>query len=133
MNVVKIIADAEGHSHFADEDWSLREGEFTPPSPAGYLVTDTMAAAGVLMMHHPAGYRDAWHTAPIPVLGTVLRGDIRILTSDGDERCPGPGNQFIAADTTGRGHKMVPIDEQAYDLCLVLIDDAVQADAGTDR
>jgi len=33
------------------------EGDFSPPSPAGYSVSEPDAATDVLMMRHPAGYR----------------------------------------------------------------------------
>ena len=53
MKFVKICSRANGGSHFSDEFWTLSEGDFTPPSPKGYSVTETMDATGVLMMHHP--------------------------------------------------------------------------------
>ena len=83
-----------------------------------------MSATGVLMMHHPEGYRDEWHCAPRPVLGTVLSGTIRIETSDGDTRVLSPGAQFVAADLHGDGHKIEEISLKPYDLALVLLDHA---------
>ncbi len=123
MNYVRIYADAAGESHLAEESWPLRPGDFTPPSPAGYLVTDLMPGEGVLMMHHPAGYEDAWHTAPAPVLGVVVRGRMRIIASDGDSRVLEPGTCFLAVDRTGRGHRMEEIDGEAYDLALMVLRD----------
>lgn len=122
MNFVKIYTGADGNSRFADDVWTVFEGDFTPPSPAGYSVTDTMPATGVLMMHHPAGYVDEWHCAPRPVLGTVLNGSVRILTGDGDERTLSPGDQFLAVDLTGTGHKMEETKGGPYDLALILLD-----------
>ena len=122
MKCIKICGSAEGTSYFAEGRWSLHEESVTPPSPAGYLVTKPLANKGVLMMHHPAGYRDDWHKAPAPVLGTVLRGNVRISTSDGDSRLLRPGAQFLAADLTGAGHKMEAVDGSAYDLALVVLD-----------
>lgn len=122
MKFVKICSSANGGSYFSDERWTLSEGDFTPPSPTGYSVTETMGATGVLMMHHPSGYRDEWHCAPVPVLGTVLRGLVRIETSDGDTRLLSPSDQFLAADLNGSGHRMEEANGQAYDLALVLLD-----------
>lgn len=124
MNYLRIRAGADGVSHLVDEAWPTHDGAFTPPSPAGYLVSETLRTNGVLMMHHPAGYRDEWHRAPAPVLGTVLRGRVRVQTSDGDERLLGPGDQFLAADLTGTGHKMEAADGGPYDLALVVLDAA---------
>lgn len=122
MRHVQIRTGENGGSCFVDADWPLAEADVTPPSPAGYSVTDTLGATGVLMMHHPAGYRDEWHCAPVPVLGTVLTGRVRIETSDGDERVLSPGDQFVAADLNGAGHKMEEVDGGVYDLALVLLD-----------
>lgn len=122
MKYVAICTGSDGGSFLADETWPTRDGDFTPPSPAGYRITDTIGATGVLMMHHPAGYRDEWHCAPAPVLGTVLTGSVRIQTSDGDARVLSAGDQFVAADLTGKGHKMEEVDGAPYDLALVLLD-----------
>ncbi len=123
IKYIKICAGDDGVSYFSDEKWPLVEGAFTPPSPAGYFVSDALSAQETLMMHHPDGYLDEWHRAPAPVLGTVLRGDIIISTSDGDSRRLSPGDQFVAADLTGDGHKMEGVNAQAYDLVLVVLDD----------
>ncbi|WP_371226930.1 hypothetical protein [Roseovarius sp. 2305UL8-3] len=121
MKYIKICASEDGGSYFTEECWPLTESDFTPPSPAGYGITEKMGATDVLMMHHPAGYRDEWHCAPAPVLGTVLRGSVRIETSDGDTRILSPGDQFVAADLSGIGHKMEDVDGGAYDLALVVL------------
>lgn len=122
MNYVLIHTDAEGTTHLAKEAWTTHEADFTPPSPSGYEITDTINAKGIVMMHHPAGYRDEWHCAPSPVLGTVLSGTIRIDTSDGDCCLLKPGDQFVAADLVGDGHKIEEASLQPYDLALVLLE-----------
>lgn len=124
MRYVEISTDDDGVSHLVDRSWPLFDGDFTPPSPAGYRVSDTVRASGMLMMHHPAGYRDEWHCAPQPVLGTVLSGSVLIQTSDGARRLLSPGEQFLATDLTGDGHKMEEANGAAYDLALVLLHDS---------
>ncbi|ASM75458.1 cupin (plasmid) [Pseudosulfitobacter pseudonitzschiae] len=121
MKFLRIRATDDGKSYFDDDTWPVFDGDFTPPSPAGYSVTETMGASGVLMMHHPAGYRDEWHCAPVPVLGTVLTGSVRIETSDGDTRLLSPGDQFVAMDLSGAGHRMEETNGAAYDFALVLL------------
>ncbi|WP_211198729.1 cupin domain-containing protein [Ruegeria haliotis] len=121
MKVIRINQDDNFGSRFSDHDWSLEEGSFTLPSPAGYATTPQMKAEGVLMMHHPAGYIDDWHTAPEIVLGTVLRGAVRIQTSDMDTRVLQAGDQFLACDLIGKGHRMFEVNDGPYDLALVVL------------
>lgn len=121
MKVIRIDHDRHGGSHLSDHVWTLDEGNFTPPSPAGYFTTVQMPATSVLMMHHPAGYEDDSHTAPAPVLGTVLTGKVCNQTSDMKTRIPHSGDQFLACDLTGKGHRMSEITNCAYDLALVIL------------
>lgn len=123
MKYLVIFADAAGESHLKEADWPLRPGSFTPPSPAGYFVTETMPAQAALMMHHPDGYEDAWHRAPERVLGVVLQGRMRVVASDGDSRVLEPGSCFLAADRTGKGHRMEEVDGKSYDLALIVLHD----------
>lgn len=124
MTYLQICAAADGESYLQDQTWPMSEGDFTPPSPAGYSISETYGAHGVLMMHHPAGYVDEWHCAPKPVLGAVLRGHVRIQTSDGDVRILPPGAQFVATDLHGKGHKIEESNGQPYDLSLILLEKA---------
>ncbi len=128
MKIIRINHDAQGGSYFSDCTWTLGEGSFTPPSPAGYFTTPQIAACCALMMHHPAGYVDKWHIAPAPVLGTVLCGEIAIQTSDMDTRTLLPGDQFLACDLKGKGHRMSEANDGPYDLALVVL--ASHPDAG---
>ncbi len=121
MNYVQICATSDGNSRLVDGTWSLFEGDFTPPSPSGYSVTETFPASGILMMHHPAGYKDEWHCAPVPVLGLVLCGKIRIDTSDGDIRVLSPGDRFVATDLKGAGHRMEEVNGEAFDVALCML------------
>jgi len=123
LKYLKISTDPAGETRLAEEAWSLEPGDFTPPSPGGYFVTGTLPADGALMMHHPAGYEDDWHCAPARVLGIVLRGRLRIVASDGDSRVLEPGDCFLAADTSGKGHRMEEVDGGVYDLALVVLRD----------
>ena len=119
MQYLRIHSDADGQSHISEHEWDTHEEDFSPPSPGGYFVTDRMPAAGVTMMHHPAGYEDAWHPVPARVLVTVLKGQIRLQTSDGDSRIVAPGAQLLFEDTTGEGHQLDEVTRQAYDFAIV--------------
>lgn len=121
MKIIRIDSDLHGGSHFSDHEWKLEMGSFTPPSPSGYLTTPQMLTDGVLMMHHPAGYKDDWHTAPAPVLGTVLLGKVCIQTSDMETRILSTGDQFLACDLCGKGHRMSEVNDGPYDFALVVL------------
>lgn len=121
MKIICIDQDEKGGSRFSDHAWVLEEDSFTPPSPSGYRISPTLDAESILMMHHPAGYVDAWHTAPAVVLGTVLRGTVRIETSNLDTRILQVGDQFLACDLQGKGHRMFEVNGGPYDLALVVL------------
>lgn len=123
LSYLRIYNDADGESHFDDGQWPMHDGDFTPPSPSGYLVSEVADAQGWIFMHHPAGYRDAWHTAPTRVMVIALEGSARIQTSDGAERITQPGDRVLVEDTRGRGHKIEGVDGQAYSLTLILLGD----------
>ncbi|WP_377192992.1 hypothetical protein [Ruegeria meonggei] len=129
MKITIIDQDDNGGSWFADRVWTLQDGSFTPPSPTGYLTTPQIDASGILMMHHPPGYIDDWHTAPAVVLGTILRGEVRIQTSDMDTRVLHVGDQFLACDLEGKGRRMSEISGGHYDLALVILNSAPSASA----
>ena len=119
MRYLRIYSDAEGQSHVSEHEWEMHEEDFSPPSPAGYFVSDMMPASGVTIMHHPAGYKDVWHPVPARVLVTILKGRIRLQTSDGDSRTVEPGAQIIFEDTNGKGHQLNEVDRQEYDFAIV--------------
>lgn len=130
MKLTRIDHTPLGGSRFSDCDWQLHEGSFTPPSPAGYQTSQILPANGVMVMHHPAGYKDDWHTAPSPVLGTVLRGHVCIQTDDMDTRMLRPGDQFLACDLVGKGHRMSEVNEGPYDLILVVLNAIPPTESG---
>ena len=121
MNLVRIDNNETGETFLSDHEWELEAGSFTPPSPAGYFTTSQMPSDCILMMHHPVGYEDDWHIAPAPVLGTVLTGQVRIQTSDMDTRTLQSGDQFLACDLMGKGHRMSEVNNGSYNLALVVL------------
>ena len=119
MRYLRIYSDPDGQSHISEHEWDTHEEDFSPPSPAGYFVTDMMPASGVTIIHHPAGYEDAWHPVPARVFVTILKGKVRLETSDGDSRIVKPGAQLIFEDTTGEGHQLDEVNRQEYDFAIV--------------
>ena len=119
MRYLRIYSDEEGQSHISEHDWEMHEEDFSPPSPGGYFVTDLMPASGVTIMRNPAGIKDVWHPIPARSLVTVLKGKIRLQTSDGDSRIVEPGDQVLFEDTTGEGHQLDEVDRQEYNFAIV--------------
>ena len=80
---------ADGHSHFEEievEIEKLQPGE------------------GIVFRHAPAGDLHDWHRAPRRQYVINLSGQSEVEISDGTKRHFGPGDIFLADDTTGRGH-----------------------------
>ncbi len=78
-----------------------------------------MPASGVTIMRNPAGIKDVWHPIPARSLVTVLKGKIRLQTSDGDSRIVEPGDLILFEDTTGEGHQLDEVDRQEYNFAIV--------------
>ena len=121
MKLLRIYTDTAGQSHCDEIDWSLTETELFPPSPAGYLVGEGLAAKEVRLVRTPAGYRDEWHTVPDRVLAVLLSGRLRVETGNGDSHILEAGQSFLFQDNQGRGHRMAELEGQAYDLALVML------------
>lgn len=121
MKLLRIYTDSAGQSHFDEIDWSLTETELFPPSPAGYLVSEAMAAKEVRLVRTPAGYRDEWHTVPNRVSAVLLSGRLRIEAGDGDSRVVEAGQSYLCEDNQGCGHRMAELEGQAYDLAPVML------------
>ncbi len=119
MRYLRVYSDEEGHSHFSEHDWDMHEEDFSPPSPAGYTVTELMPASGVTIMHNPAGIEDEWHPVPARSLVAVLKGKIRFQTSDGDSRIVEPGDLILFEDTIGQGHREDEVDGQEFNFAIV--------------
>ena len=119
MRYLRVYCDAENQSHISEHEWDMHEEDFSPPSPGGYFVTDLLPASGVTLMHNPAGYEDEWHPAPFRVLVTVLKGRIRLQTTDGDSRIVEPGAQLVFEDTTGKGHRLDEVNRREYNFAII--------------
>ena len=119
MKYLRVYNDEKGQSHIGECDWEMHQENLSPPSTAGYSVTKMMPARGVAIMHNPAGVEDEWHPIPARSLVTVLKGKIRLQTSDGDSRVVQPGDLILFEDTTGIGHLLNGVDQQESDFAII--------------
>jgi hypothetical protein len=100
---VRLYADGDGQSHFADEEMELRPVNFAPPAPplnlSAFIATKQMA-----FVTAPAGWFGDWHPAPHRQFFFYLAGEVEVRASDGEVRRLGPGDTWLVEDTTGKGH-----------------------------
>jgi quercetin dioxygenase-like cupin family protein len=99
----RIYPDAEGNSHFSDEEMPFKLVDFAPPSP-GISVSDPTRAESVCVISSPAGWYGDWHPAPRRQRMFCLAGELEVQVSDGEIRRFEAGTVVQVEDTTGRGH-----------------------------
>lgn len=100
---VRLYADADGESHFSDEEMELKSVNFAPPAPPVNISAFTPAKHFVLL-HVPAGWFGDWHPTPYRQFFFILVGKVEVRVSDGEVRHFGPGSILFVEDTTGKGH-----------------------------
>jgi hypothetical protein len=100
---VRLYADRDGQSHFADEEMKLRPVNFAPPAQSLNLSAFTPTTQMALLVT-PAGWFGDWHPAPHRQFFFRLAGEVEIQASDGEVRRLGPGSILLVEDTTGKGH-----------------------------
>lgn len=100
MILTSIYSDEQGVSHFRDTELAVKGNDYK----AHFMVTETIKASGVFF-HDSAGVENVdWHPAPRSQIICVLTGRLEIEVGDGEIRTFLPGQLFVAADTTGKGH-----------------------------
>jgi hypothetical protein len=100
---VRLYADADGESHFSDEEMELRSVNFAPPAPpldvSAYTPTKQFA-----ILFGPRGWVGDWHPAPTRQFMIWLSGETDIEVSDGEVRRFKPGSLLLMENTIGKGH-----------------------------
>ncbi len=100
----RIYTDADGESHFSDENMAFQLIDYAPPAPP-ISVTEAMAAENVSFISSPAGWYGDFHPAPQRQYVFVLIGELGVEVSDGEKRKFGPGSFVLVQDTWGKGHR----------------------------
>ncbi len=114
MSYVRIYTGADGLSHFEEVEVGLQE------RGGGTLLSEAMAASGVVFRRNTADYDLDWHPAPRRQFVVNLSGAVEITASDGEVRRFGPGSVMLADDTTGKGHKSRAITDERVSLFIHL-------------
>jgi mannose-6-phosphate isomerase-like protein (cupin superfamily) len=114
LELVRIFADADGASHFADDSLPFELIDFAPPAPP-VSVSTVMEAESVFIASSPPGWFGDWHPAPHRQMMFVLDGRLEVEVADGEVRVFGPGDVALVEDTAGQGHVTRVIgDRRAY-------------------
>ncbi len=104
MKFTRLYAGDDGESHFEDLEIPLQPaGEFS-------RISSPEKASGILFRETSGDYFVDWHNAPRRQYVVTLEGQVEIEVGNGTRRRFGPGDVFLAEDTTGRGHISRAVD-----------------------
>jgi quercetin dioxygenase-like cupin family protein len=98
-NVTRLYTGPDGESHFGEIKIPFTGNDTTKtqdsePIPAKDVVFREINSTSVTN----------WHNAPCRQYYIVLEGTMEIEVGNGTKRKFGPGEMFLAEDTTGKGH-----------------------------
>ncbi|MCH7594213.1 MAG: cupin domain-containing protein [Chloroflexi bacterium] len=118
----RIYADEDGESHFETVEVALKEVDYAPPADPVYLSElEAATKVGVLMVSPgPAG---DWHPTPVTQYLVVVSGEAEITVSDGEKRRFKPGQVFLTADKTGKGHYSENVSSEPLVLMVIHLPD----------
>jgi hypothetical protein len=103
IKYVRLYCDADGESHFSDEDAEVKLTNFAPPASPLFLSAYTSVTRFALLKA-PSNWIGEWHSAPSRQFMIFLSQEVRITSSDGEKRGFLPGDVLLLEDTTGKGH-----------------------------
>jgi hypothetical protein len=121
MKLTRFVATSDGGSRFEEIEIPLdieREGA------DGYklMCSEAFTSDCACFVSLPAELDQDWHQAPTRQFVQLIRGTVEVTTTDGEVRRWSSGDQFIAADVSGRGHKTRVIDGPAVVIFMPLPD-----------
>lgn len=116
MKIHRLYADAQGESHWTDE-----EIEFTQTTPSGRM-SAKLPATGIIFREVPPTYDLDWHNAPRRQYIVNLDGGVQLTASDGEVRVIGAGEVFLVEDTTGKGHLSKAVEGRIRHCIFVTLD-----------
>ncbi len=101
---VRLFADEQGESHFAEVEVELEPVDFAPPA-APLHVAALFPATGCGFVCAPVDWDGRVpHPSPRRQLFCALRGEYEVTASDGTVRRFPAGSLLLLEDTTGKGH-----------------------------
>lgn len=117
MKVTRIYTGDDMQSHF--EGIEVEIG----PSPQGHgSLSERFPASGVIFRETDGDYDLDFHVAPRRQYVVNLDGSVEITVGSGETRVIGPGEVFLAEDTTGQGHISRAVDGQVRHSLWITLD-----------
>ena len=117
MKILRIYTGDDGESHFGAMDVELMAA-----GDVGTL-SKLYPVKGIIFRETPGSYDLDFHNAPRRQFVVNLRGGVEIVVGDGSRRRIGPGEMFLAEDTTGHGHISRAIDNQPRSSLFITLED----------
>ena len=114
--ITRLYTGSDGESHFEDMKVPLED------RGGRGRMSELMKATGAIFRETDGDYNLDWHTAPRRQLVVNLKGEVEIEIGDGTKRRFGPGDIFLAEDTTGRGHISRAVNNQPREMIFVTLD-----------
>lgn len=116
---VRLFADEQGESHFAEVAVPLDLIDFAPPATPLLFATLFPATSCGLVSGPPGWDGTTPHPSPRRQLMCNLRGEYEVTASDGTSRRFPAGSVLLLEDTWGKGHSTRGIS--AEELLLVAV------------
>jgi hypothetical protein len=102
---VRLYSDANGITHFADEQLVLTPAGAGANAEERLFVNRLGDLKGVMFARLKAGTTEDWHVAPRRQFMLCVRGIVEITAADGQMRRMTPGQFMLLEDLSGRGHR----------------------------
>ena len=101
---VRLYADDEGESHFADVESEMPPVDFAPPAAPLNIALIGAAAQCLWVGAEPGWAGDTPHPAPNRQIFCTMAGSYEITVSDDSVRSFPTGSVLLLEDTWGKGH-----------------------------
>ncbi len=117
MKIPRLYTGSDNESHFGEINIELKDLGNVSSS-----VSEPQQSTGMVFRNTTGDYHLDWHNAPRKQYVIILEGQVEIEVGDGKKHRFGPGEMFLAEDTTGRGHISRAVDNRPRKSIFVFLD-----------
>ena len=115
IHVTRVYTGDDNQSHFEDIEVELN------PQAVGQL-SDAVPVTNLIFRETGGDYDLDFHNAPRRQYIVNLDGAVELTIGSGEKRVIGPGEVFLAEDTTGQGHISRAVNNQIRHSLFVTLD-----------